>query len=190
MPSGSAGSMSYRRASQSLTPGERERVLQEKKAQDLLFDLPSRRLRPGTSRPTSSNGAPSLSDSLVVRTRTPLGSFVTNPSLTPTVPLISRVKKVVITHVSFSRLELLVNSSLSRTQVWSFRYSTNHLLAVRKSVDVLSARPEPPSGVRPTNSSLTTSSTQKGSKLHLVVDRKNATVCIVDKFYGFSMPIF
>ena len=82
------------------------------------FYLPSRRLRPGTSRMMNSNGVLSLSVSPVVRTRILLDHFVTNLSRTSKMPLKS-CAKMAVTHSGTG-----------------FRCSTNNPLAVRQSADV------------------------------------------------------
>ena len=143
------------------------------------FYLPSRRLRPGTSRMMNSKGVRSSSVSLVDRTRIPSGSFVTNPSQTPILPSISCSIKAGITHVSFSKPKLLVSSSSSRSLVWVAGILPTTRWQCDDLQTCLSATPElfderqigetvgPPSVVRPASSSLTTSSIRKGSKPHL-----------------------
>ena len=74
------------------------------------FYLPSRRLRLGIHRTMNFNEMLFLPGSLQVRTRTPLGTFVTNLSETPAFTCITRG--------SFSSSRLLANSSPSGAPVW------------------------------------------------------------------------
>ena len=170
------------------------------KGKSLPFRRHRRRPQNGTIKKKSSFAVLFLSGSLVVRTRTLSKEIARFPSLAWRTPARSNVRKAVTMPALFFQSKVPCQQFLAAHSVKGSLHTTENLLAVRKSAEVFVRHARafyerqmgkllaPLWGAA---HKLVTNSFQytAGIQAAPVVDRKNASVSIVDKLSGFSMPI-